>query len=93
VYAKWGRLELPARAPPLMELQVYAKAARARQEVCLSLFVLLLVGFHTWPRSGEPLATCRRDVEIDPRTGRGVIFLLVSESASRTGTQESVTVT
>ena len=92
LYGPWSRREMPSRAPPILKLQVYALAHYCREQRWFSTMLLLLVGFHTLLRTGELLAMRCQDVHIDPRTGRGVIFLPFSKSAARSGARESVEV-
>eukprot|EP00971_Amphidinium_carterae_P071084 1405431-Amphidinium_carterae.1 len=92
LYSAWGRTELPTRAPPLPKLHMLALAAYCRDQQWTSTGILLVLGFHTWLRSGELFQIRWRDVQIDPFSGRGVIVLPLTKTSARTGAQESVTI-
>eukprot|EP00971_Amphidinium_carterae_P110487 2188676-Amphidinium_carterae.1 len=85
-------MELPAQAPPVPKLQVYALAQHCRQQGWYCTMLLLLLGFHTLCRTGELFNVRKRDITVQPSSGRGVLFLPTSKSAERTGHLESVTI-
>ncbi len=45
--------------------------------------VLLLLGWHTYARSGELFGAAAQDIQIDPRTGMGVWRLPLTKGGQR----------
>jgi hypothetical protein len=86
----WQRAELPSRAPPLTQLYTYALADYCRERHWTDTLVLLLLGFHSFPRTGELFsARCRDYVFNDQRT-LVTWTLPLSKSGQREGAQEAL---
>jgi hypothetical protein len=92
LHSAWGKAELPARAPPLTLVLVYALAHYCRSKGWTDTLVLLLLGFHTYARTGELFSAKVGDFDIHPTTGMGVWRLPLSKSGQRQGSVESLTI-
>ena len=92
LHSAWGKAELPARAPPLTLVLVYALAHYCRSKGWTDTLVLLLLGFHTYARTGELFSAKVGDFDIHPTTGMGVWKLPLSKSGQRQGSVESLTI-
>ena len=87
----WDRLELPARAPPLL-----VEALRAICGLCVSIgredaALVMLVGFHCMLRSGEMAALTFGAFVLDVPAGRGAVNLGLTKSGKRVGKPETCT--
>ncbi|CAE8717690.1 unnamed protein product, partial [Polarella glacialis] len=91
LHAAWGRAELPARAMPLTALIVYACAQLAFQWGWAGTAVLLCLGFHRFPRSGELFSARVADFQFGPDC-KGVWALPLTKSGQRVGAKESVVI-
>jgi hypothetical protein len=91
LHAAWGRAELPARAMPFTLLIVYACAQIAFELGWSDTAVLLCLGFHRFPRSGELFAARVGDFELG-RDCKGVWALPLTKSGQRVGAKESLTI-
>ena len=89
-FAAWGRAELPARAPPIPRLFLYAAAQFCFSQGWKDTAVLLLLGFDTLARPAELFAAQRQHFTLDPEAGKGVWTLPLSKSGQRLGTQEMI---
>eukprot|EP00435_Cladocopium_sp_Y103_P006537 s2887_g2.t1 len=65
LHAAWGRAELPVRALPFTPKIVYALAQQAFDRQWKDTGVLLLLGFHRYPRSGELFQARKADFTFD----------------------------
>jgi hypothetical protein len=92
LHAAWGKAELPARAPPLTLTLTYSLAHYCRSKGWTDTLVLLLLGFHTYARTGELFNAKVGDFDIHPVTGMGVWRLPLSKSGQRHGATESLTI-
>jgi hypothetical protein len=91
LHAAWGRAELPARAMPFTALIVYACAQLAFQWGWADTAVLLCLGFHRFPRSGELFSARVADFQFGPDC-KGVWALPLTKSGQRVGAKESVVI-
>lgn len=89
----WAKAEMPQRAPPFPQEIVYALAHWAAQQGYADMALLLVLGFHTYARSGELFACRVTDLTLDPASCLGTWSLPTSKSAERLGTQEILTIT
>lgn len=53
LHAAWGRTELPVRDPPFTPVLLYGLAQLAAENGWTDIAVLLILGFHTFARTGE----------------------------------------
>jgi len=90
LYSAWGRLELPARAPPLPMLILYGLAGHAIAKHAYALAVLLLVGWDCLLRTSELLALTVANITCSP--GEAVVSLPNTKTSQRTGAWEAVSV-
>ena len=94
LHAAWGRAELPCRAPPFTPftpftpLLLYALAQAAFNGGWRETTVLLILGFHTFARSGELLRARCKDFVLSATSGTWT--LPFSKSGQRTGNVESI---
>ncbi|CAE8601716.1 unnamed protein product, partial [Polarella glacialis] len=91
LHAAWGRAELPARAMPFTALIVYACAQLAFQWGWADTAVLLCLGFHRFPRSGELFSARVADFQSGPDC-KSVWALPLTKSGQRVGAKESVVI-
>ena len=91
LHGAWGRAELPARALPFTPLLVYALVQLAVQSSWVDTAVLLFLGFHVFPRSGELFQCVKGDFVLD--ADAGVWNLHLTKSGQRVGAKESVCIT
>ncbi|CAE8685015.1 unnamed protein product, partial [Polarella glacialis] len=91
LHAAWGRAELPARAMPFTALIVYACAQLAFQWGWADTAVLLCLGFHRFPRSGELFSARVADFQFGPDC-KGVWALPLTKSGQGVGAKESVVI-
>lgn len=89
LHAAWGRAELPMRALPFTPKIVYALAQQAFDRQWKDTGVLLLLGFHRYPRSGELFQGRKADFTFD-RNDLGVWSLPLTKSGQRIGARESL---
>ncbi len=87
----WGKLEMPARAPPCTDQIALGLCGMALLSSRLDLCVVLLVGFHCFLRTGEMCSLRCGDILIDFKRWRGVINLGLTKTGKRKGSAESVT--
>ena len=92
LHAAWGRRELPARAPPFTPLIVHALCGSCRDRGWGDIVILLLLGWHTFARSGELFGAKVCDFVLNSR-GTGVWRIPLSKSGQREGAQECLTIT
>ena len=78
LHAAWGRVELPLRVLPFTPL-VCALAQESFHRRWEDTFVLLLLGFHRYPRSGEIFQARKADFTFDSK-GQVVWSLPVTKS-------------
>ena len=90
LHSAWTRSELPARAPPLTSLLTYALAQLAFQKTWTDTAVLLILGFHTFARTGELFAARAGDFVLGQHTGTWSLPL--SKSGQRSGAAESIVI-
>ena len=88
----WSRLELPARAPPFTAMFVYAIAQYCVERSWRDTMVLLVLGWATYPRSGELFGCEKRDFALDPVRGVGVWSLPLTKAGQRRGVAESINI-
>ena len=91
LHSAWTRAELPARAPPLTALLVYALAQLAFDRRWPDTAVLIVLGFHTFARSGELFAARVGDFVL--QKGTGAWSLPLTKSGQRAGASESILLT
>ena len=89
LHGAWGRAELPSRATPFTPLIVYALAYLAWKESWVDTAVLLILGFHRFPRSGELFSATAGDFTLDDSLN-GVWGLPLTKSGQRFGAKESL---
>ena len=90
--AAWSRLEMPERAPPLTLCFTYAIGAYFKERLWTDSLVLLLLGFHTFARSGELFGARCRDFVLRDDGVAAVWTLPLSKSGQREGIQEVLSV-
>ena len=93
LFEAWGRLELPARAPPLSEpilLGIVGRAFSSGSRELLVLGVLCLIGFYGFLRTGELLGLAPADIMVNADASDLAVGLAHTKSGARTGTMESV---
>ena len=88
LHAAWTRAELPCRAPPFTPLLAYALAQVAFQRGWQDTAVLIILGFHTFARSGELFAARCSDFVLSAQSGSWA--LPFSKSGQRVGASESL---
>ena len=88
LHAAWGRAELPCRAPPFTAVILYGLAQAAYNKGWDDTAVLLLLGFHTFGRSGELFSALCKDFVLSGTAGTWTLPL--SKSGQRTGMTESI---
>ena len=91
LHAAWGRAELPSRALPFTELMLYALAQLAAENAWWDTAVLLILGFHVFPRSAELFSARKVDFVFDSRR-QAVWSLPLTKSGQRVGAKESLIV-
>ena len=92
LHSSWSRAELPARAIPFVPLMVYALAQRALEKSWKDITVLLILGFHTYARSGELFSARRGDFTWNQALTKAVWSLPLSKGGQRVGAQESLVI-
>jgi hypothetical protein len=92
LHSAWGRAELPARALPFTALTAYALIQLAVLEGWIDTAVMLALGFHLFPRSGELFGAKAGDFQIDDNH-RGVWSLPLTKRGQRIGAKESLVIT
>ena len=90
LHSAWSRAELPARAPPLSPVITYALAQLAFDSGWMDTAVLLILGFHTFARSGELFAAKCGDFNLI--RGKGTWSLPLTKSGQRVGASESLAI-
>ena len=88
LHAAWGRAELPARAPPFTPLILYALAQVAVLRNWTDVSVLLILGFHTFARTGELFNARVGDFVLGATSGTWTLPL--SKGGQRQGVTESI---
>lgn len=88
LHAAWGRAELPVRAPPFTPLLLYGLCQLAVDNGWTDIAVLLILGFHTFARTGELFAARVGDFVLSPTSGTWTLPL--SKSGQRNGVTESI---
>ena len=86
--AAWGRAELPVRAPPFPPLILYALAQVAALRNWTGVSVLLILGFHTFARTGELFNAKVGDFVLGATSGTWTLPL--SKGGQRQGVTESI---
>ena len=89
LHSAWTRAELPLRAAPFTPKMVYALAQRAFDFGWKDTGVLLILGFHRYPRSGELFQARKADFSFDS-INHGVWSLPLTKSGQRIGACESL---
>ena len=92
LHAAWSRRELPSRAPPFTPLILHGLCGYCRDQGWGDTVLLLMLGWHTYARSGELFGATAGDFVIG-RRGTGVWRLPLSKSGQRNGDQECLTIT
>jgi hypothetical protein len=87
----WGRIEMPARAPPMQLLIVWAFAAFAHNSGRGDLGTVLLLGYHCLLRSAEMGSICLGDITFNANFC-GVLALPWTKGGCRKGAREMVTI-
>ena len=87
----WRKLEMPARAPPMLVEIALAVAALAGLKGRHDLALLFTVGFHCMLRSIE-MAKLRMQDMVFGADGKGVCTLLDTKGGKRRGATEMVTI-
>lgn len=90
LFNAWGRAEMPRRAPPLTLHLVYGLGEVCRAAGWRDTMVLLLLGFHTFARTGELFAARRSHFTLSWSSGEGVWALPLSKSGQRQGAKETL---
>ena len=88
LHAAWGCAELPCRAPPFTAVILYGLSQAAYNKGWDDTAVLLLLGFHTFGRSGELVNAQCQDFVLSGTAGTWTLPL--SKSGQRTGVTESI---
>ena len=91
LHAAWGRTELPVRAPPFTPVLLYGLAQLAAENGWTDIAVLLILGFHTFARTGELFNARAGDFVLSATSGTWTLPL--SKSGQRTGAVESILLT
>ena len=91
LHAAWGRAELPVRAPPFTPLLLYGLAQLAADSGWLDISILLILGFHTFARTGELFQAQVGDFVLSSTSGTWTLPL--SKSGQRVGATESILLT
>ena len=86
----WQKLELPARAIPLLPRLAAAIAGAVAAAGQLGAALAILVGFHCLLRTGETLGISRNDLTCSSDLSSAVLSLPVTKSGQRFGHKESV---
>ena len=81
----------PSRALPFTELMIYALAQLAAENAWWDTAVLLILGFHVFPRSAELFSARKVDFVFDSRR-QAVWSLPLTKSGQRVGAKESLIV-
>lgn len=92
LHSAWGRAELPARALPFTPLLLYSLVQLAVERDWIDTAVMLALGFHVYPRSGELFNAHCGDFQIADNL-TGVWSLPLTKSGQRFGAKESVLLT
>jgi hypothetical protein len=91
LHAAWGRTELPVRDPPFTPVLLYGLAQLAAENGWTDIAVLLILGFHTFARTGELFNARAGDFVLSATSGTWTLPL--SKSGQRTGAVESILLT
>ena len=83
--------ELPSRALPFTELMICALAQLASERQWWDTAVLLILGFHVFPRSAEVFSARKAELVFDFRD-HAVWSLPLTKSGQRVGAKESLIV-
>ena len=88
----WGRLEIPARAPPMPWLVLRALVGVAKMQKRHALAAALLLAYHGFLRVTELLTIQKCHLTLSPQGG-GVLCLPWTKSGQRRGAQELISIT
>ena len=88
----WDRNELPNRAPPILEDEVWAMAGYAAKALDLEFAAACFLGFLGVLRTGEILNLTKAAVELNSEQKSMVLSLGLTKSAQRSGLEEQVIV-
>ena len=88
LHAAWGRPKFPCRAPPFTPLLLHALAQAAFDNGVARYSSLLMVGFHTFPRSGELFQAGCKEFVLSATSGTWTLPL--PKSGQRSGNIESI---
>lgn len=89
----WQRHELPARAPPLPSMFVFALAQWLVQSKAPDVAAAIILGYHCVLRTGELLKLVAGDFVFSDNLDSAVVDLGLTKSGSRRGVKESITIT
>jgi integrase len=87
----WGRLEVPARAPPVSRDLALALAGEACEQGREDFATLILLAFHCYLRPSELLRLGKSTISLG-RTGAGVLSLEWTKVGQQKGAKETVRV-
>ena len=93
LHAAWGRLEMPARAWPLNEDQLYAMCCVACQWNFMDVVVVLLLGYHCFLRTGEFVSATVGQISFATCGRRAFLALPFTKTQARKGAPEGAAIT
>ena len=93
LHAAWGRLEMPARAWPLNENQLYTLRFVAFHWNFMDVVVVLLLGYHCFLRTGEFMSATVGQISFATCGTRAFLALPFTKTQARKGAPEGAAIT